>query len=169
MDIKSIKTRSIGSGKYRLLIVDIAKDFGHSSLQPSHVCIRKSYRCYWHSSIKRDNAGENKYLEKKCLSNQAQANIKFEFTPRYSRQYNGKAEYNIAVLYSRIRTLLTATRITSKLRQRYWQRMANMWQMLKTLSPSDMVFLHTRPAIFLSQRQNIHQFGEVAIIQMELP
>jgi hypothetical protein len=101
MDITSIKKKSIGGSKFWLLVVDDATNFTWSFFlkQKNHAaeaviglllkllglgCNVKAIRC--------DNAGENKDLENKCLKNAKLCNIQFEYTPRDSPQFNGKAE-----------------------------------------------------------------------------
>jgi hypothetical protein len=129
IDITSIKDKSIGGSKFWLVIVDDATNLTWSMFlkQKNHTAkhllplllqfrgIELPVKC-----IRCDNAGENKTLENKCKNHAQLCNIQFEYTPRDSPQYNGKVERKIAVLTSRVRSMLTAAGLPEKLRPQLW-------------------------------------------------
>ena len=70
--------------------------------------------------IQLDNAGENKDLKNKCEKSKDLHDIKFEFTPRNTPQYNGKIERKFQTIYSRVRANCEAAGLTKKLRNQLW-------------------------------------------------
>ena len=52
--------------------------------------------------IRLDNAGENRDLQNKCGDSKDLNDIKFEFTPRDTPQYNGKIERKFQTICNRV-------------------------------------------------------------------
>jgi hypothetical protein len=116
--------------------------------------------------IRCDNAGENKTLQLKCQNDTELASITFEFTARDSPQYNGKVERKIAVLHSRVRSMLTAAGIPQPLRSKLWAEAGSH----ATDVENTLVSLHYKRSPYQAIKitpphvQNFRQFGTAAII-----
>jgi hypothetical protein len=176
IDITSIKKKSIGGSKFWLVIVDDATNFTWSIFlkQKNHTaervmelllklfgsgCNVKYIRC--------DNAGENKDLENKCKKHDKLCNIQFEYTPRDSPQYNGKAERKIAVLTGRVRSMLTAAGLPDKLRPKLWAEAARTATDVENviISMKDGTTAYAAFGLDVPNLQHIKQFGEVALVK----
>jgi hypothetical protein len=176
IDITSVKHKSLGGKQFWLVIVDDATSFTWS-----YFLVKKSDTTQAMLSflnmiysvgvtvkyIRCDNAGENLSLHKELKNHDKFKDIKFEFTPRDSPQYNGKAERKIGILTGRVRSLLTAAGLTEALRQRLWAEaamfatdMENLLHSIKSKkSPYDAF------KIDMPKPHGFRQFGEVGIVK----
>ena len=128
IDISSIKQKSFGGSKYWLLVVDDktnkswsfflkTKDETAEVLIPFLVQLAKDGTPV--KSIRCDNAGENTDLQDQVKAHPT-LSIDFEFTPRNSPQYNGKAERRFAFLWSGVRANLNDAQLPAWLRHGLW-------------------------------------------------
>jgi hypothetical protein len=117
--------------------------------------------------IRCDNACENKDLENKCKKHDKLCNIQFEYTPRDSPQYNGKAERKIAVLTGRVRSMLTAAGLPEKLRPKLWAEAARTATDVENviMSMKDGTTAYAAFGLDVPNLQHIKQFGEVALVK----
>ena len=117
--------------------------------------------------IRCDNAGENVSLQKELQNHDKLRDIRFEFTPRDSPQFNGKAERKIAVLTARVRSLLTAAGLTEALRQKLWAEAAKLATDLENLlySIKHKISPYEAFKLEMTEPQTYKQFGEVGIVK----
>ena len=76
------------------------------------------------SSIRRDNAGENKKMEEMCIDQDLE--VSFEYTSVGTPQQNGRVEREFTTLYGRIRLMMIDARMEKNLRQKLWTEETNM-------------------------------------------
>lgn len=176
MDFTSIKSKSLGGGKFWLVVVDDATNLTWSyflkkknklaKTMVSHLLQMKASGTKV-KAIRCDNAGENRKLEDECKKLPDLAHIKFEYTPRDSPQYNGKCERKIAVLTGRVRSVLTAARLPQKLRERLWAEAASHVTDVENLLMSKTYNLSAYKAcnIDTPKAEMLRQFGEMGIIK----
>ena len=125
----------------------------------SEMCIRD--RC--------DNSGENKDLQEKCLQSKDLNDIKFEYTPRDSPQFNGCIERKFAVVYSRMQVNFEAARINKEFRTKPWGEACMaaidvenaLVPKSKEESPYKMYYKKNMPKV-----EMMRQFGEMAVIKV---
>ena len=177
IDSTSIQTRSFGGNRFLLGVVDDCTDFtwckplkrkcDQTPVMMKFLRLMKS-RGTPVKYIRCDNAGENKDLKRKCEESKDLNDIKFEFTPRDSPQYNGKVERKFAVMFARVRVNFAAAKIAGKLRNKLWAEacchaidVENLLVSASHIEPSLREFFK-KDIIDASQMK---QFGEVGVIK----
>ena len=129
INVTSAKTPSMGGNKFLLGVIDDKTDFvwvkpirrkkDQVSTMMKFLRMMKTrgspVRC-----VRLDNAGENKDLQNKCAEGNDLNNVKFEFTPRDTPQYNGKIKRKFQTVYNRVRANCEAAGLTKKLRNKPW-------------------------------------------------
>ena len=76
------------------------------------------------SSIRRDNAGENKKMEEMCIDQDLE--VSFEYTSVGTPQQNVRVERKFTTLCGRIRLMMIDARMEKELRQKLWAEATNM-------------------------------------------
>ena len=179
LDTTSIKIRSFGGSKFWLVIVDDATSFTWSIFLKTKseqvprlmTFVRKmKARGTPVKKIRCDNAGENKSLQAACLAagDPDVVNIVFEFTPRDSPEYNGKAERKIAVLHSRNRVMLNAAHLSKKLHDSLWAESGATVTDVENLLLSRTKEEPAHKAFYkceMPEADKLRQFGEIAVIK----
>jgi hypothetical protein len=118
------------------------------------------------SSIRCDNAPENKQLETGCKRDKM--GIQFEYTAPGTPQQDGISERKFATLFGRVRTMNTVAGLQSDLRHQLWVEAANgatdldciLLRKMGDLTP-DMLF-YGKPAPYAPF---IRTFGEMGVIR----
>ena len=127
-DISSIKAKSYGGAKFWLLVVDDKTDYAWSyflknkSDTPHKITnlikhLKAKYK-FVVSSLRCDNAGENKSTKNLC--EKLGLAVKFEFTAPDTPQQNGRVERKFATLYGRVRAMLNRSRLPTAMRSKLW-------------------------------------------------
>ncbi len=175
IDISSIKTKSFGNSKYWLLAIDDCTDHcwsfflerkKHTSmkiralikdLKKKHKKTVKIIRC--------DNAGENKILEEDCLKDGL--GIQFEWTAPGTPQQNGRVERKFATLYGRLRAMMKAVKLPTKIRQGVWAEAARTATLLENLFCTPLKDVPAYERFFGKEHKDarhLRTFGEMAIV-----
>jgi hypothetical protein len=128
IDISSVKGMSYSNSKYWLLILDNCLDVIWSKFltAKSHtskmmVPFSKDLKAKFKTTVKFircDNAGENKALEKACLT--VGLGIHFEYTAPGTPQQNGCVKREFAALYGRVCSILNHAGLRQALRHGIW-------------------------------------------------
>ena len=178
-DISSIKTPSYGGNRFWLIALDDATSMTWSKFLKAKKELPKKMMSFLHKMIKRgtpvkflrcDNAGENVKLRDLCQADKDLTAIVFEFTPKDSPQFNGRAERKLAVLYRRIRANNSAAgleegmKLTAKLFAENAMNCTDKENLLISRIQENTAYL----AFFkqeLPKAECFRQFGEVAIIK----
>ena len=174
IDISSIKSTSFGGKKFWLLALDDFSDYSFSFFLKSKDELSATVRALIKElkakngiavkTIRCDNAGENKKLEKD--SKKDGLGLNFEYTAPGMPQQNGRVERKFAALYGRVRSMLNGARLTASLRSKLWAEAAktatDCENMLANESgeSSHSLFYGGEP----NYARHLRTFGEVAII-----
>ena len=116
--------------------------------------------------IRCDNAGENKTLQKH-LEKEGMG-ITFEFTPPNSPQFNARVERSFATLYSIVRSLNNAAKLTQVLRDGLWTEAARTAIEIKNSLCTDGKDVPSFTKFYKRDDDKVRsrrKFGEIAIIK----
>ena len=178
-DITSIKYPSYGGNKFWSIVVDDATNIAWSVFLKRKSALPKKMIAFLHRMRKRgtpvkyircDNAGENVSLRDKCQEDKDLVEIQFEFTPKDSPQFNGKAERKLAVLYTRVRASNSAAGLEEEgkmARKLFAENAVNCTDKENVLvsrgqdNPAYIGFFKKE----LPKAECFRQFGEMAIIK----
>ena len=177
MDISSIKYSSAGGSKFWVLFVDDFSDFlfgtymkKKSDLAAEGIKLIKKMRNNFGVIIKTircNNAGENKTLEKEIINEGM--NIRFEYTATNTPQQNGRVERKFATIYGRVRSMLTGAGIEGELRKALWAEAGNTAINLMNVQVSERMNKtpyekFTNHETLPRYASSLRAFGEVGII-----
>ena len=145
LDISSMKHRSLGGNKHRVLAVDEATGFKKSFfIKKKSDQVDKLIQWFRDLKVKEgisvqtvqlDNSGENKALEAACL--QAGLGIQFEYTAPVTPQQNGVVEQAFPSLMGKARAMMNLAGFTAAKRAELWCEAANTATLLDNLLVRD--------------------------------
>ena len=172
MDISGVRTVSYGGAKFWLLLLDEYSDFVWSfflhtkdELGDTVISwINDLSKVFTVKTIKCDNAGENKDLQKLVKENKL--DIKFEYSAPNSPQQNGKVERKFATMWGKVRAMLNSARLPWKIRNKLWAQCAKHCTNLENIlvkkenkTPYEIVYKKLPKWI-----KYLRMFGEIAVI-----
>jgi hypothetical protein len=116
--------------------------------------------------IRCDDAGENKALEKACLT--TGLGIQFEYTAPGTPQQNGRVKQKFTTLYGRVRSMLNHAGLSQALRHGIWAEAAATATLI-----SNAVITRDKPTApyvrFYNKEptyiRNLKQFGEIGVVR----
>ena len=175
VDISSVNGTSLGGSKFFALIIDQYSSFKwglflktKDDLSEKFLPIAKQLACNQTPirNIRCNNAGENKGLERRLRDEGF--NIKFEYTPPGSSQYNGVGERAFPTIYGKIRATFNSTGIEGDKKLKLWTECASTICKIdnmsikpnKTKSPYEELFKTTAP-----YADNLRSFGEARVVR----
>ena len=174
IDISSIKSTSYGGKKFWLLVLDDFSDCSFSFFLKAKSEVSATIRGFLKDlqakngiavkTIRCDNAGENKKLEKDSKADGLGLN--FEYTAPGTPQQNGRVERKFAALYGRVRSMLNGARVPATMRGKMWAECAKTATSYENLIAdesgecSHSLFYGGEP----KYARHLRTFGEIAII-----